>query len=144
MACADIHMLDGNRLQEFLTQAGLQERPIYGRVLTALQNRLKDAEQLGSLLRLDEEIRALVEQERQRYEQEGRQLELPRLVTSNSLKQKPADVNSGKSWRFRLARLSMRSHGSAPLLARTTHSSRAKPQKDCNSWKSCLGGTTWS
>ena len=77
LACADIHMLDGNRLQEFLTQAGLQERPIYGRVLTALQNRLKDAEQLGSLLRIDEEIRALVEQERQRYEREGRQLGFP-------------------------------------------------------------------
>ena len=77
LACADIHMLDGNRLQEFLTQAGLQERPIYGRILTALQNRLKDAEQLGSLLRLDEEIRALVEQERQRYERQGRQLDFP-------------------------------------------------------------------
>jgi hypothetical protein len=77
LACADIHMLDGNRLQEFLAQAGLQERPIYGRVLTALQNRLKDAEQLGSLLRIDEEIRALVEQERQRYEWEGRQLGFP-------------------------------------------------------------------
>jgi hypothetical protein len=77
LACADIHMLDGNRLQEFLEQAGLHERPIYGRVLEALQARLKDAEQLGSLLRLDEEIRTLVEQERQRYEQEGRQLDFP-------------------------------------------------------------------
>jgi len=77
LACADIHMLDGDRLQEFLTQMGLQGRPIYGRVLAALQHRLKDAEQLGSLLRLDEEIRALVEQERQRYEQEGRQFSFP-------------------------------------------------------------------
>jgi hypothetical protein len=77
LACADIHMLDGNRLQEFLAQAGLHERPIYGRVLAALQNRLKDAEQLGSLLRLDEEIRGLVEQERQHYEREGRQLDFP-------------------------------------------------------------------
>ena len=77
LACADIHMLDGKRLEEFLTQAGLHERPIYGRVLTALQNRLKDAEQLGSLLRLDEEIRTLVEQERLRYEQDGRQFDFP-------------------------------------------------------------------
>lgn len=77
MACADIHMLDGNRLQAFLAQAGLHERPIYGHVLAALQHRLKDAEQLGSLLRLDEEIRSLVEQERQRYEREGRQLDFP-------------------------------------------------------------------
>jgi len=77
LACADIHMLDGKRLHEFLTQVGLQGRPIYGRVLEALQHRLKDAEQLGSLLRLGEEIRELVEQERQRYEREGRQLEFP-------------------------------------------------------------------
>ena len=31
LACADIHMLDGDRLQQFLAQAGLHERPIYGR-----------------------------------------------------------------------------------------------------------------
>ena len=42
-----------------------------------MQDRLKDAEQLGSLLRLDEEIRTLVEQERLRYEREGRQLDFP-------------------------------------------------------------------
>jgi hypothetical protein len=77
LACADIHMLDGDRLHEFLEQTGLEARPIYGRVLAALQHRLKDAEQLGSLLRLDEEIRALVEQERLRYEREGRQIEFP-------------------------------------------------------------------
>ena len=53
----------------------MHERPIYGRILSALQQRLKDAEQLGSLLRLDEEIRTLVEQERQRYEREGQQLD---------------------------------------------------------------------
>jgi hypothetical protein len=77
LACADIHMLDGRRLAEFLAQAGLHERPIYGRILAALQHRLRDAEQLGSRLRLDEEIRDLVEQERQRYEREGRQLDFP-------------------------------------------------------------------
>jgi hypothetical protein len=108
-----------------------------------LQNRLKDAEQLGSLLRLDEEIRALVEQERQRYEQEGPQLGFP-AGHKHSLKQKPADVNSGKFWRFRSARLSTPSHESAPILAMTTRFSWAKPQKGCNSWKSRLGGTTWS
>jgi hypothetical protein len=66
-------MLDSDRLQQFLEQAGLKERPIYGRILKALQQRLKDADQLGSLLRLDEEIRKLVDEERQRYEREGRQ-----------------------------------------------------------------------
>jgi len=76
LACADIHMLDGNRLKEFLDQARLQGRPIYGRVLAALQDRLKDAEQLGSLLKLEEEIRGLMEEERRRFEREGRQLDL--------------------------------------------------------------------
>ena len=76
LACADIHMLDGPRLQEFLEGAGLQERPIYGRVLTALQQRLKDAEQLGSLIRLDAEIGSLVEKEREKYDREGRQPDL--------------------------------------------------------------------
>ena len=70
LACADIHMLDGDRLQQFLEQTGV-ERPIYRRILTALQQRLKDAEQLGSLLRLEQEIRTLIEQERERFEREG-------------------------------------------------------------------------
>jgi hypothetical protein len=76
LACADIHMLDGNRLQQFLEETGLRERPIYGRILSALQQRLKDADQLGSLLRLDEEIRTLVEEERRQYERIGRQPDL--------------------------------------------------------------------
>jgi hypothetical protein len=76
LACADIHMLDGNRLQQFLEETGLHERPIYGRILSALQQRLKDADQLGSLLRLDEEIRKLVEEERRQYERIGRQPDL--------------------------------------------------------------------
>ena len=75
LACADIHMLDGNRLQTFLSESGIT-RPIYNRILTELQDRLKDAEQLGSLLRLDDEIHALVEQERYRYEREGREPDL--------------------------------------------------------------------
>jgi len=76
LACADIHMLDGDRLGKFLEQTDLKSRPIYGRVLKALQGRLKDAEQLGSLLRLEQEITSLIEQERERYEREGRQPDL--------------------------------------------------------------------
>ncbi|MCG3145054.1 MAG: hypothetical protein HONDAALG_02595 [Gammaproteobacteria bacterium] len=71
LACADIHMLNGSRLKDFLATAGI-ERPIYNRILTALNERLRYADQLGSLLRLDVEIRELVEQERKRYEREGR------------------------------------------------------------------------
>lgn len=76
LACADILMLDGDRLTQFLEQASLHQRPIYGRILSALQQRLKHANQLGSLLRLDEEIRKLLEEERHRYERLGRQPDL--------------------------------------------------------------------
>ena len=75
LACADIHMLNSDRLRQFLEEVGI-EQPTYRRILTALQDRLKDAEQLGSLLRLEEEIKVLVEKERERFLKEGRQLDL--------------------------------------------------------------------
>ncbi len=75
LACANIHMLDGDNLKSFVEQMKLG--PIYRRILTALQARLKDSEQLGSLLRLEEEIRQLVAEERKRYEREGKQLIIP-------------------------------------------------------------------
>jgi len=68
LACANVHMLDGDNLKNFVEQMKLG--PIYRRILTALQARLKDSEQLGSLLRLEEEIRQLVAEERERYERE--------------------------------------------------------------------------
>ena len=76
LACADIRMLAGDKLKEFLKNVGLEKRPIYGRILTALQQRLKDSNQLGSLLRLEEEIQNLVEEERMRYERENKQPDL--------------------------------------------------------------------
>lgn len=76
LACANIHMLDGDRLGEFLKQAGLEKRPIYRRILTALQEELRNSEQLGSLLPLEKRIKALVEAERKLYEKEGRQPDL--------------------------------------------------------------------
>jgi hypothetical protein len=70
LACANILMLDGDNLKDFVEQMKLG--PIYRRILTALQARLKDSEQLGSLLRLEGEIRELVAEERKRYEREGK------------------------------------------------------------------------
>jgi hypothetical protein len=75
LACANVHMLDGDHLKDFVEQ--MQLGPIYRRILTALQARLKDSEQLGSLLRLEGEIRDLVAEERKRYEREGGQLLFP-------------------------------------------------------------------
>ncbi|MCS7166361.1 MAG: BREX-1 system adenine-specific DNA-methyltransferase PglX [Gemmatales bacterium] len=76
LACANVHMLDGERLATFLRQAGLGERPIYQRILTALQEELQRSQYLGSLLPLERRIRALVEEERQRYERAGRNPDL--------------------------------------------------------------------
>ncbi len=76
LVCANIHILNGNRLAAFLTAMKLNERPIYGRILKALQQELKLSEQLGSLLPLEQRIGELVEAERQRYRQEGRSPDL--------------------------------------------------------------------
>jgi len=78
LACANIHMLDGDNLKGFVERMKLG--PVYRRILTALQARLKDSEQLGSLLRLEGEIRQLVAEERKRYEREGKQLIMPGFV----------------------------------------------------------------
>lgn len=76
LVCANIHILNGDRLDAFLTAAKLNERPIYGRILKALQHELKLSEQLGSLLPLEQRIRELVEAERLRYLKEGHKPDL--------------------------------------------------------------------
>lgn len=76
LVCADIHMLNGNHLGDFLKVAGLEKRPIYGRILKAMQQRLKDSNQLGSLLRMEVEIRELIDKEKTLYEKDGRQPDL--------------------------------------------------------------------
>ncbi len=68
LACADVQPLDGARLGAFLREARFT-RPIYERLIRALWERLKDVHQLGSLLRLEVEINALIAQERARYEE---------------------------------------------------------------------------
>jgi hypothetical protein len=79
LACADVLPLNGARLGSFIKE--MQFRPIYERLLRKLWSRLEDINQLGSLLRLEAEIEALVAEEKIRYEREGRQLDLFRDVT---------------------------------------------------------------
>ncbi len=67
LACADVRPLNGPRLGAFLREAHFS-RPIYERLIRALWGRLQDTQQLGSLLRLEQEIGDLVSQERARYE----------------------------------------------------------------------------
>lgn len=75
LACADVLALNGGRLNTFLKEMNFQ-KPAYERLIRALWARLKDINQLGSLLRLEDEIATLVRQERERYEKEGRQPDL--------------------------------------------------------------------
>lgn len=80
LACADVLPLNGSRLGAFVKE--MQFKPIYERLLRKLWARLEEINQLGSLLRLEAEIEALVEEEKIRFEREGRQLALFRDVTT--------------------------------------------------------------
>jgi len=75
LVSANIQMGDEDKMKNFLNDVGLT-RPIYKRILTTLSGRLRDSEQLGSLLRLEDEIATLIEKEREEYNKKGRQLDL--------------------------------------------------------------------
>lgn len=66
LACADVTPLNGERLGTFVREARFK-RPIYERLMRALWEKLQDAQQLGSLLRLEKELKVLIEEERARY-----------------------------------------------------------------------------
>ena len=70
LVCADVLLLDGERLDAFL-KAMRFTRPIYERIIRALWVRLKDASHVGSLLRPEEDIRSLIQREREQYRREG-------------------------------------------------------------------------
>ncbi len=70
LACADVLLLNGKRLDEFL-KAMQFSRPIYERVIRALWSSLRNASYAGSLLRLEEEIQGLIRRERERFRREG-------------------------------------------------------------------------
>jgi hypothetical protein len=63
LASANIEQITGGRLEEFIQQTKFSH-PIYERILRRLALRLKDSENLGSLLRIEKEIKQLVEAER--------------------------------------------------------------------------------
>ena len=66
LACADVMPLNGARLGTFLREARFT-RPVYERLIRALWERLRDVSQVGSLLRLEREMGALIAQEQARY-----------------------------------------------------------------------------
>ncbi len=68
LVCADVTPLDGGHLGAFIREARF-ERPVYERLMRALWDKLQDANQLGSLLRLERELNTLIEEERAHYEE---------------------------------------------------------------------------
>lgn len=69
LACAEVLPIDGSNLGEFLSQQRFN-RPVLERILRALWDRLQDSQQLGSLLRVEEDIISLIASEREHYSQE--------------------------------------------------------------------------
>ena len=74
LACANVEEITGGRLEEFIKQAKFTH-PIYERILRALAIHLKDSDNLGSLLRLEQELERLIAEERRKVEA-GKQFEL--------------------------------------------------------------------
>ncbi len=69
LASADVLLLNGERLDAFL-QAMRFTRPVYERVIRAMWKRLGDANQVGSLLKVEQEIQALVAKEQKAQAQD--------------------------------------------------------------------------
>jgi hypothetical protein len=67
LACANVELITGGRLEEFVKQAKFSH-PIYERILGALASRLKDSNNLGSLLRLEAAVEQLIAEERRKAE----------------------------------------------------------------------------
>jgi N-6 DNA Methylase len=71
LACADIHLLDGKHLLNFLGMMRFT-RSIFERVIRPLWERLKDSGQMGSLLRVEQDIAVSIEAERRRIPGQAR------------------------------------------------------------------------
>jgi hypothetical protein len=65
LACANVEKLSGGKLEQFIQEASFSH-PIYKRVLLKLAERLKDSENLGSLLRIEQDLRHLIDDERKK------------------------------------------------------------------------------
>lgn len=66
LACADVQRFDPAALGAFVREARFT-RPVYERLMRALWEKLQDVSQLGSLLRLEQALQELIEEERARY-----------------------------------------------------------------------------
>jgi type I restriction-modification system DNA methylase subunit len=74
LACANVEQISGGKLDAFITQAKFTH-PIYERILRSLSARMKNSDQIGSLLRLEKFLEQLIAEERRKVEG-GKQFEL--------------------------------------------------------------------
>lgn len=65
MVCANIEPIVGGSLEDFLHRSS-SEKPIVGKILKTLAVTLRESESLGSLIRLEEELKKLVAEERRK------------------------------------------------------------------------------
>jgi hypothetical protein len=65
LACANVEKITGGRLETFIRKAHFSH-PIFERILRTLALRLKDSDNLGSLLRLERDLEDLIADERLR------------------------------------------------------------------------------
>jgi hypothetical protein len=76
LACADISHLDDSKFEAFLKQMKLTDS-IYARLLKGLWAQLKDIDQVGSLLRLEEQLGKLIAKEREKFKAAKEKPHLP-------------------------------------------------------------------
>jgi len=75
IACANVEHITAGRLESFINSAEF-EHPIYERILKAMAEKLRDSDNLGSLLRPEEELKRLIEEERKKAQADPEQKEL--------------------------------------------------------------------
>jgi type I restriction-modification system DNA methylase subunit len=66
-ACSNVEQISGGRLESLITQTKFSH-PIHVRILRSLSARMKDSDQLGSLLRLEKVLEQLIIDERRNVE----------------------------------------------------------------------------
>ncbi len=67
LACCNVETITGGRLDGMIRGAGFPQ-PIHERILRSMATRLKDSDNLGSLLRAERDLERLIEEERRRVD----------------------------------------------------------------------------
>lgn len=65
IVCANVEPIMGGSLEEFVRRSS-SEHPIMGKIIESLAVKLRESESLGSLIRLEDELKRLVDEERRK------------------------------------------------------------------------------